>query len=310
MRQGAFKLFSFAGISVYVHWMWFLAAFYLVDNPIDQYSSKLWNVAEVLALFGIVLLHEFGHQFACRSVGGKTHDIVIWLLGGVALVTPPPRPKAELWSIAAGPLVNLVLVPIIAVFVSASAHLGWADTNPDLYQFAHSVWWINVGLLIFNILPIYPMDGGQILRCLLWFPFGRSNSLFIASIVGYIGAAVLVLLVVAQFLAGQTSAAIWLGIVTFFIVTRCWTGLQQARALGRVDKMPRRAGFECPSCHAKPPLGRLWRCGRCRGPFDPFESQGTCPHCGQQYSGTQCLDCGNSAPLTVWGGGDELRVVQ
>lgn len=71
-----------------------------------------WNIAEYLALFGIVLLHEFGHALACRQVGGKAERVVLWPLGGIALVQPPPRPGALLWSIAAGPLVNLVLVPL------------------------------------------------------------------------------------------------------------------------------------------------------------------------------------------------------
>ena len=66
---------------------------------------------ECLALFLIVLMHEFGHQLACRQVGGQTHDIMLWPLGGVAYVSPPQRPGAQLWSIAAGPLVNVALFP-------------------------------------------------------------------------------------------------------------------------------------------------------------------------------------------------------
>ena len=99
---------------------------------------------EYLSLFLIVLIHEFGHQLACRSVGGKTHDIVLWLLGGVAYVSPPQRPGAQLWSIAAGPLVNVALIPVFSILVSLSSHLGWYDTYPDLYNFLHNVWWINI----------------------------------------------------------------------------------------------------------------------------------------------------------------------
>ncbi len=155
-----------------------------------------WNI---LSLFLIVLIHEFGHQLACRSVGGKTHDIVLWFLGGVAYVSPPQRPGAQLWSIAAGPLVNVALIPVFSVLVSVSSHLGWYDTNPDLYNLIHNVWWINVGLLIFNMMPVYPLDGGQILRSLLWFPFGRANSLLVATIIGFIGVAGLLLLAALTF---------------------------------------------------------------------------------------------------------------
>jgi Zn-dependent protease len=110
--QGSFRLFRLAGIDVYLHWSWLLAAVVLISFRKGSYGSPVWNVAEYLALFGIVLLHEFGHSLACRSVGGQADTIVLWPLGGIAFVAPPPRPGAVLWSIAAGPLVNVLLVPV------------------------------------------------------------------------------------------------------------------------------------------------------------------------------------------------------
>ena len=84
-RQGSIRLFQLFGITVYLHWAWFLAVAYFVHQA-RGYSSLLWSVSECFSLFLIVLIHEFGHQLACRSVGGKTHDIVLWVLGGVAYV--------------------------------------------------------------------------------------------------------------------------------------------------------------------------------------------------------------------------------
>ena len=101
-RKGSVKLFRLLGITVYLHWAWFVAFIYFTSRP-NEYSSYGWNALEVLALFALVLIHEFGHQLACRSVGGQTQDIVLWPLGGVAYVNPPQRPGAQLWSIAAGP---------------------------------------------------------------------------------------------------------------------------------------------------------------------------------------------------------------
>ncbi len=202
-KRGSFKIFTVAGIGVYVHWMWFLAAVYSIQYRTHVYSSLGWNVLEYLSLFAIVLTHEFGHQLACRSVGGKTHDIVLWLLGGVAYVSPPQRPGAQLWSIAAGPLVNVALIPVLSVAVSVSSHLGWSDTFPDAYELIHNVWVINLVLLVFNMMPVYPLDGGQILRSLLWFPFGRANSLLVASIIGFVGLAGLILLAVLIFFASE-----------------------------------------------------------------------------------------------------------
>jgi Zn-dependent protease len=292
-NKGAFKIFSLAGIAVYVHWSWFLVAIYSVQFRTHEYSSMIWNVLEYLSLFAIVLTHEFGHQLACRSVGGQTHNIVLWPLGGVAYVSPPQRPGAQLWSIAAGPLVNVVLVPILSLVVSVSSHLGWYDTNPDAYDLLHNVWWINLGLLIFNMMPIYPLDGGQILRSLLWFPFGRANSLLVASVIGFIGVAGLIGLAI-------WAQSIWIGIMSAFILINCWSGLKQARALARIAKIPRRDGFACPSCHTAPPLGELWRCGKCGQAFDTFLTQGVCPHCATQFNVTQCLDCGTSSPFAAW----------
>src|ERR1017187_6332129 len=111
-RQGSFRLFRFAGIDVFLHWSWFLIAAYATTRT-SLYSSPVWNVLEYLSLFLIVLMHEFGHALACRSVGGQANQIVLWPLGGVAYVSPPQRPGAMLWSIAAGPLVNVVLAPVL-----------------------------------------------------------------------------------------------------------------------------------------------------------------------------------------------------
>ena len=291
-RKGSIRLFRLAGITVYLHWAWFLAFIYLTSRP-HEYSNYGWNALEILALFAIVLTHEFGHQLACRSVGGQTHDIILWPLGGVAYVSPPQRPGAQLWSIAAGPLVNVALIPVLSVLVSASSHLGWYDTHPDAYQLFHNVWYINIGLLVFNMMPVYPLDGGQILRSLLWFPFGRANSLMAASVIGFIGVAGFVGLAVWQ-------QSLWLGLIAAFILMNCWGGLKQARALARVAKLPRREGFACPSCKTAPPLGELWRCGKCGKAFDTFFAQGICPHCGTQFNVTQCLDCGTSRPMNEW----------
>src|SRR5580693_3330235 len=188
-RQGSIRLFRFAGIDLFLHWSWFLVAAYEIQNRKGSYSSVTWNVLEYLALFLIVTTHEFGHALACRQVGGRADQIVLWPLGGVAYVDPPPRPGATLWSIAAGPLVNVVLIPILWIAVTMSRSTGMAATAPDVFHLLQSVFWINVGLLVFNILPIYPLDGGQILRSLLWFVMGRARSLLVATVLGFIGIA-------------------------------------------------------------------------------------------------------------------------
>ena len=299
-NRGSFKIFTFAGIGVYVHWMWIVFAVLTFQWRTHAYSSPVWNALEYLSLFAIVLLHEFGHQLACRSVGGKTHDIIIWFLGGVAYVSPPQRPGAQLWSIAAGPLVNVLLVPLLAALVSIGWHSGLSETHHDLYKLFYNVFYLNIGLLIFNMMPVYPLDGGQILRSLLWFVIGRANSLLVASIIGFIGLAGLLVLIALTFFAGNTGDAGWLALIAFFIASQSWNGLRQAWALARIAKLPRRQDFACPACKTSPPAGEFWRCGQCGKAFDIFATRGQCPNCNAHYNLIQCLDCGTRNALGEW----------
>jgi len=226
LQQGqSFRLFRFAGIQVYLHWSWLLVAAIELMNRRDVYSSPLWNVIEYLSLFGIVLLHEFGHALACRQVGGQAHQIVLWPLGGVAFVSPPPRPGAVLWSIAAGPLVNVVLIPILLAVSFALNSSGLLDANPDLAAWLWAVSWINVLLLVFNLLPVYPLDGGQILRSLLWFAVGPRRSLRIAAAIGLVGVAGLLGLAL-------WTGRLWTGILAAFIGVGCWQAFQASRDPG------------------------------------------------------------------------------
>jgi len=277
---------------VFLHPSWFLIAVFEISRT-RNYSSIVWNVLEYLALFLIVMIHEFGHSLACRQVGGNANQIVLWPLGGVAYVDPPPRPGATLWSIAAGPLVNVALFPILLAAVFFTRFLGWPQTMHDAYLLLRAILYIDVGLLIFNMLPIYPLDGGQILRSLLWFVVGRARSLMAATVIGFAGAAGLI----AYALWRQS---VWLGILSFFILSNCWAGLKHARALSRLAKLPRHIGFSCPCCDTAPPIGNFWKCPQCESGFDTFRTGAVCPKCSARFDATKCLDCGRLHPMTEW----------
>jgi Zn-dependent protease len=292
-RQKSIHLFCIVGVDVYLHWSWFVVAAFEISGRTQSYSSFTFNVLEYLCLFLIVLLHEFGHAMACRQVGGTANQIVLWPLGGVAYVNPPPRPGAELWSIAAGPLVNVVLLPILSVLVLLSRSLGWAAAMPNAHALLRSVWFMDLGLLLFNILPIYPLDGGQILRSLLWFVLGRARSLMVATIFGFVGVAAFIVLAI-------WVQSAWFGIIAVFMLMNCWSGLKQSQALMRLGRLPRREGFACPRCNNAPPLGEFWKCGQCAQPFDTFQSQAVCPHCGARFAVTKCMDCGGAFPMSEW----------
>ncbi|MBP85644.1 MAG: peptidase M50 [Planctomycetaceae bacterium] len=263
LQNGSLRLFRLFGIDVFLHWSWLIIAYFRIRNPIVQYESQAWAVAEYLSLFGIVLLHEFGHALACRSVGGTAQRIVLWPLGGVAYVAPPPRPGAVLWSLAAGPLVNVVLLPVTLGIVILSMLLGGLQpegqidgaaappavekaaeapgvgnvapeaekldaTRPsDIHQFLTVVAVINLVLLVFNMLPIYPLDGGQIVQALLWFVIGRARSLMLVTGVSLVAGVGLIGLAV---IIGDW----WLVVLAVFVAITAWNGLQQSRVLVRM----------------------------------------------------------------------------
>lgn len=292
-RQGSIRLFSYSGIDVFLHWSWFLIAIYEIQLRSGQYTSITWNILEYLALFLIVLVHEFGHALACRQVGGFANRIVLWPMGGVAYVDPPQRPGATLWSIAAGPLVNVALLPVLWIVVHASRIAGLPSSQHDLFLLLRSVFYINFGLLIFNILPIYPLDGGQILRSLLWFVMGRARSLLVATILGLLGVLGFIALAVVK-------GSLWIGAIAVFVLLNCWGGFQHARVLLRMAKLPRRPGYSCPTCNTAPPLGAYWKCNQCGQAFDSFETGAACPNCRTQFPATRCLDCGRQHPPHEW----------
>jgi Zn-dependent protease len=221
-QGGSIRLFRVAGIEVFLHWSWFLVAIYEVQVWRSVFSSPIWAVLLYLGLFVLVTMHEFGHALACRQVGGRAERIILWPLGGIAFVSPPPRAGAMLWSIAAGPMVNLLLLPILTYVQHAAGRAGWVNTNVDAYLVLLWLWRINLMLLLFNLLPIYPLDGGQIVRALLWFPLGQIRSLFIATGIGFVGGGALLLWAFSQ-------QSIWIGIMAFFLLSQAAVGWRQAQ---------------------------------------------------------------------------------
>ena len=225
MFGGSFRLFRLFGIQVSLHFSWFLVAAWMISTMSRRYEAPIWGAYEYLALFAIVLMHEFGHALACRQTGGRADDIILWPLGGVAFVSPPQRPSAVLWSIVAGPLVNVLLLPILHFLEVFAVQRDWMHTAPDAYTLVAGINFINKIVLGFNLLPIYPLDGGQILRALLWFGIGQIRSLKVASFIGVAGG---VLLTAYGLLKLQN---VWFGILGFFVLSQALSGWQQARAL-------------------------------------------------------------------------------
>lgn len=299
-QNGSLRLFRFLGVTVFVHWSWALVAALQIwwrsrpPAPGAPPEYPLYfHAALYLCLFAIVLLHEYGHALACKSVGGKAERIVLWPLGGLAFVQPPPRPGALLWSIAAGPLVNVILLPLtlIPAFLMGLMSMRWGDTGMGT-AFIVSLAVMNLAILVFNLLPFYPLDGGQILRALLWFVCGPGLSLVIAACVGIVGSAFLAIL---AFMAG----GIFLAVIVAFMGLQCFAALRVGRGMMQLEKSPRRPEVRCPACGVHPPIGAFWNCP-CGARLDTFETGGQCPRCGRAFEKTACAACGQLNPLANW----------
>ena len=297
--KGVIRLFRLWGIDVFLHWSWIVVALYEIQLRRSLYRSMGWNILEYVTLFAIVLMHEFGHALACRSVGGIANRIILWPLGGIAFVQPPQRPGAYLWSIAAGPLVNVALLPITFVMALAARRIG---VPPDGLRYVDAITSMNLVLLLFNLVPIYPLDGGQILRSILWFFLGPIKSLRAASILGIVGIVLGVGLITLFF------PDPWLYIIAVFAAMQCFVGLKQAKLLEQHPEIfdrehgpVRRPQMRCPSCGQAAPVGNYWRC-TCGQPFDTFATGGVCPRCGTQHYVTACPDCHALSPLPAWYG--------
>lgn len=190
-------------------------------------------------LFLSVLLHEFGHCFGARLMGGDARDILIWPLGGLAMVEPPRRPWPSFVTTAAGPLVNVVICVItgaaIAILNRSPDAIPWFPVRDGLRTYVphdwttYYLWWIflvNYALLVFNLLLVfYPFDGGRMVQELLWFKFGYYKSMRFATVVGMIGAGC-----VAAF--GLATMSLMLVLIAVFGFMTCYRQRQALREAG------------------------------------------------------------------------------
>jgi Zn-dependent protease/CBS domain-containing protein len=168
----AFRLANIAGIGVYVHVTFLMLVAWVAITELANgrgVRAMANGVALILAVFGIVVLHELGHALTAKRFGIRTRDITLLPIGGVArLERMPEKPSQELLVALAGPAVNVVLAAgLFAVLgLRGSVVAPWAaeHTGGNILE---KLFWINVSLALFNLLPAFPMDGGRALRAAL-----------------------------------------------------------------------------------------------------------------------------------------------
>jgi Zn-dependent protease/predicted transcriptional regulator len=168
----SWRLGKIAGIDLYVHFTFLILLGWIAISNFSETGSlaaAARGLAFILTLFAIVVLHELGHALAARKFGIATRDITLLPIGGVArLEKMPDKPVQELVVALAGPAVNLVLALLLYVWLKFGP--GLQPTHQALQvggNFLDQLFWVNVSLAIFNLLPAFPMDGGRVLRALL-----------------------------------------------------------------------------------------------------------------------------------------------
>jgi Zn-dependent protease/predicted transcriptional regulator len=227
--NSTFRLGRILGVRVGVNWSvlviawllaWSLASSTLPEQTPHRSDAAYWIVATftALAFLGAFLAHELGHAFVARQNGVGVDDITIWMFGGVARLTGPARTAgAELRIALAGPAVSAV----IGLAAVALAALG-AALGADELVTAALLWLgvINVVLLVFNLIPAAPLDGGRVFSALLWKRWSDERRAHRAATrVGRWFGTCLIVLGVASFALNDPIGGVWLVFLGWFLTT-------------------------------------------------------------------------------------------
>ena len=163
------RLVRFAGIDVTIHWTFYLLLGWVLLAGLfgGGISAAVLHGLLLASSFLCVVLHEFGHAFAARAFGIPTHGITLYPIGGVAqLDRIPKNPIQELVIALAGPAVNVVLA--LAIYPLLAVVSAWPITGANVLasSLLERLFFVNIALVLFNLIPAFPMDGGRVFRAL------------------------------------------------------------------------------------------------------------------------------------------------
>ena len=237
--QAQVKVGRVAGISIGLHYSWFIIAFLIIFSlsghfgaVMPQWSSTtIWSAAIVTGLlfFVTLLLHELAHSLLAKAKGLRVRNITLFALGGVSQIeSEAPDAMSEFWIAIVGPLTSLV---IGFVCLALAWSLGWApNSEPRTYFSAVLVWlgYINLVLAAFNMIPGYPLDGGRVLRALVWWKtHSIERSTRIAARVGQTIAFLFIFYGLFQFFGGKNFGGLWLAFIGWFLLDASRTSYAQ-----------------------------------------------------------------------------------
>ncbi|HQY88272.1 MAG TPA: M50 family metallopeptidase [Tepidisphaeraceae bacterium] len=220
---GNVRLFEVFGITVRAHAaMLVITAIVLVFGLPQSKMPPVDKIQFVTVLWISILLHEFGHCWGARRTGGEANDILLTPLGGLAFTMSRRRPWPTFFTVIAGPLVTLaILLTAIGAYWIRYGELNaqtisffkYYSANRGIFSLDGWIFWagwLNAAMLAFNLLPIWPLDGGQMFQAVLWKPLGYYRSMMLALNVGIAGNLVLMMI-------GLSGVAGPGGGLTFFI---------------------------------------------------------------------------------------------
>ncbi len=185
--RGAIRLFKVSNISVNVHFTFFLLLFLVMYSGIK-------GVALILGVFCFVTLHELCHSIVAQKFGIRVKEITLLPIGGVAsMAKMPDRPSEEFFISIAGPLLNIAVIVIfyfpLYFLLGPSVLYSFFTKGPSIHTWSHVlvyIYWINLILAVFNMIPAFPMDGGRILRSIMARRMGYQKATRIAVNFGHI----------------------------------------------------------------------------------------------------------------------------
>ncbi|HEU4509279.1 MAG TPA: site-2 protease family protein [Pyrinomonadaceae bacterium] len=225
------KLGRIFGVQIGLHYSWFIIAFlitlslaghFTTNNP-DWSPGLRWTVAIVTALlfFGAIVAHELSHALVAKARGLPVHSITLFALGGVAqMERDAADAKTEFWMGIIGPITSFVIgVACLGITIA----LGWRPPEFPRDPLPAMLMWlgyINIGLAIFNMIPGFPLDGGRVLRGLVWWITGNAKrATLIAARVGQVIAFAMIIYGVMQFFGGGGFSGLWLVFIGWFLLS-------------------------------------------------------------------------------------------
>jgi len=233
-RMKLFKLLGFE-VSVDLSWIviavlvtWSLAAglFPYMNPGLSRQTYWTMGVVGALGLFISIVAHEFCHSLVARQYGMAMKGITLFIFGGVAeMGEEPPTAKAEFMMAIAGPLSSMAIALIFYLIYRGGQTAGWSvPVNGVIYYIAY----INGILAAFNLLPAFPLDGGRVLRSILW---GAKNNLRwatrVSSTIGSAFGIGLIVLGVLQFISGNVIGGVWMFLIGLFLKSAAQMSYQQ-----------------------------------------------------------------------------------